>query len=207
MKRAFTLVELLVAITIFSVVLSITSFSFRFFTRVEKFLSTPSLEEIENLSKLRDSVNSLFFFLSENERTKDLEKKFNYFFKGDKQSLSFVAAKPLFGNRDNLYIIEIRFQKDTLYVREYPIYDPLVNYKNPSFPSKIPLIPLFTDIKDFTIEYFKDSRWLKELKNTIPELIKFSYSDKTGNRKVLIFSVNSDFYRKKDFCKFLYNPF
>ena len=61
-SRAFTLIEVLIALVIFSIIMWMAAFSFRFSLKIVKYLTTPSLEELENISKLKDSLNSLFFF-------------------------------------------------------------------------------------------------------------------------------------------------
>jgi prepilin-type N-terminal cleavage/methylation domain-containing protein len=206
-RKAFTLIETLVAIALLSVVITIAAYSFRFSTDIIKFLKTPSLQELENLSRLRDSLNSLFFFLSEDEKIRDIEKKFSFFFKGNSHYLVFITTRPFVHKRDSLYLLEVKFNNGKLEVREYPVYDPLVNYKNPSIPSKVSPVILLSEIKDLNIEYLKDGKWQNVIKGEIPELIKFTYKDKRGEKRILTFRVQSDFYYKKEFCKFLYSPF
>ena len=206
-RKAFTLIETLVAIALLSVVITIAAYSFRFSTEIVKFLTTPSLQEFENLSRLRDSLNSLFFFLSEDEKIRDIEKKFSFFFNGNSHYLIFITTKPLVHKRDSLYLLEVKFNNGKLEAKEYPVYDSLVNYKNPSIPSKVFSIILLPEIKNLNIEYLKDGKWQNRIKGQIPELIKFTYEDKRGEKKVLTFRVQSDFYYKKEFCKYLYSPF
>lgn len=206
-KRAFTLIEILVAIAIFSVIVTITAYSFKFSLGIVKFLKTPYLQELENLSKLRDSFNSLFFFLSEDDGTMAIDKKFSFFFKGNNHRVIFITTKPLFHKRDFLFILEIKFDHNSLKVREYPVYDPLVDYKIPSIPSKIPYTNLLSNIKSFDLKYFQNGNWQNSMVADIPELIRLSYEKKNGEKRVLYFKVQSDFYQKKQLSEYLYNPF
>ena len=204
-EKGFSLMETLVAIIIFSITIGIAVYSLKYAINIIDYLKNPSIKQTINISYLRDSIKSLFFFLSEDTKTKDIQKRFKFFFYGDNKRILYITTKPIFHKRGNLYIQYVYLKEDYLYLKEFPVYNPKVDYKKPKIPENTKEFILLKDVKDLKITYYSD-RWKNNIKDYIPKLIKISYIDNKGKKIELIFKPESDFYFKKELNIYLYNP-
>lgn len=206
-KKGFTLIEVIISLAILSIVLSVAIYSLKYAANIIKHLKSPSTEQFINISLLQDALSSVFFFLEENEKTKVVEKRFNFFFYGEKRNITFITTKPIFHKRGRLYIVNLYLKDSTVYVKEYPVYSPKVDYKKPKLPDKTEKYILLRNIRDITIEYRLENQWKTSVKNKIPALIKFSLIDKDNKEMVYYFKPKSDFYMKKQIGIYLFQPF
>ncbi|HIE58634.1 MAG TPA: prepilin-type N-terminal cleavage/methylation domain-containing protein [Hydrogenothermaceae bacterium] len=204
-EKGFTLIEVLISITILSIIIGVAVYSLKYTLNIIEYLKTPSTQETINISYLRDSISSLFFFLSEDVKTKDIQKRFKFFFYGDNNKLTYITTKSVFHERDTLYIEHIYFKENKVYIKEHPVYSPKVDYKNPKIPKNTKSFVLLKDIQNFKITYYADG-WQDKIKNKIPKLIKISYTNKKGRKLELIFKPKSDFYFKKQLNIYYFNP-
>ena len=64
-RRGFTLVELLVSLTIFSLLMTTAAYALRMATTLLHQTDQRFAQETRNLSRLRDSIGSSYFFVGE----------------------------------------------------------------------------------------------------------------------------------------------
>ena len=202
-SRGFTLVELLVAAAIFSFVIGLAAYSFRFYTNIVKKVVMPYPEEAVNFSKLQDTLRSIFYFVGEK---KDLfgKRQFFLYFYGKPNEIKFISAKPIFG--DSISVCRL-YQKDgKLRLDESPVYSKYDNYKLPEIAADKKDTVLMNNVSKIEITYFTDKMETTFLKEKIPQLIKI---DITQNNKKLTFyfKIESDFSSKKAYTGFIYEPF
>jgi len=108
MRRGFTLIELLVSIAIFSILVSIVAYAFRYSLDISKFLNYRYLPDLQVLSKLRDSINSTYFYVAIDERKFKTEDKIFFYFYGKRNELTFITTKPVIIKKHNLVVSIIK---------------------------------------------------------------------------------------------------
>ncbi len=77
MRKGFTLIEMLVSIIIFSFIIALAAYSFRFYADITKKIIMPYPQQAVNFSNLGDAVRSMFYFVSEDS---DVSKTYTRIF-------------------------------------------------------------------------------------------------------------------------------
>ncbi len=209
MKRGFTLIELLVSIAIFSILVSIVAYAFRYSLDISKFLKYRYMPDLQTLSKLRDSIDSIYFYDAVDERKIKTEDKIFLFFKGKRSEVTYITVKPVLVKGYSLVISRIKQENDKLILEEYPLYSKDINYKLPSLKNvKTEKVVLFENLESVEFKYTdKDGKERVELKDTVPRLIKLTLRLKNRDKKVLFFKVKSDYYLREKIDEELYEGF
>jgi prepilin-type N-terminal cleavage/methylation domain-containing protein len=209
-KKGFTLLEILVAITIFSIAIALVSYSFRHSINIVKYVNFSYAEDLQKLSRLRDSIASTFFFLTQDDTKIDTPGKvFNFFFKGSPKSLEYITCKPVIVEDREIVISRIRKEKNNLILEEYPVYDRNINYKQPSLteikPKKIIIVP---DIRDISFSYFYEGKRVQNIEKKIPTSVEMKIL-KIDRKKpeIYVFKLRSDAYIKKILGESVYEQF
>lgn len=178
-KKAFTLVEVLVAIILFSLLMSISLFSFKFFINKLDNVETSNPEKVISYEYLNNSISGLYFY----------PKEKSYFFQKDNNSITYVTNNSIYYSE--IVIAKIEFKDDKLYYFESKLYDKKQNFLDPKILENSFNYLILDNIKDFNIK-------LDNIKDSIPSLITFTFT-KNNNLNTWIFKVDSNFYNfKKD---------
>ncbi len=206
-KKGFTLLEILVAITIFSIAIALVSYSFRHSINIVKYLNFSYAEDLQKLSKLRDSIVSTFFFLTQDDsKINEKSKIFKFFFKGNESSVEYITCKPLLVKDREIVLSRIRKEGDTLIIEEYPVYDKEINYKKPSFDGIKPKKEVvLKNVEKIKFSYLKDQHEFDYLNGTIPDAIKLVIK-KLDQKKsyTFIFKIKTNTFIKKEIGESLY---
>jgi len=198
-KKGFTLLELLVSVAIFSIAIALVSYSFKYSLNIIKFINFSYAEDLQAFSKLRDSIDSLYFYMRQKEKNiVSSDDAFHFFFKGNEKEFMFVSAKPVIYKNRDLVLSKLTLEKNALFIEEYPIYDKDMDYKNPSFdwvqPKKLKILD---NIKSIEISYIRDGQEKPIINDDIPEVIKLSVEYEKKEKEVYYFKIKSNAYYKK----------
>ena len=98
MKKAFTLVELLVTIILFSLLLVVALYSFRFASLDIKNVNNTNPKEAIYYNKLRDAISSIYPYVDVDSKEENKYKAVHYFFKGEKTECFFITSSGFFFN-------------------------------------------------------------------------------------------------------------
>ena len=196
--KGFTLLELLVAITIFSIAIAMVSYSFKYSLNIVKYVNFSYAKDLRNFSKFRDSIDSLYFFMKQKENNiLGPWDAFKFLFEGNEKQFTYVSAKPVIFKKRDIVLVRVKFDDNKLILQEYPIYDKNVDYKNPTFDwVNPPSVVILDGIKDIKITYIKDGVEKFSLKNNIPDAIKITIRYKNRKEETLFFKIKSNAYYK-----------
>jgi len=122
-KKGFTLIELLISIAIFAILISVVAYSFRFTLNIAKYINYQYAQDLQKISKLRDSLDSIFYYIGQNDRAVEVEDKFFIYFYGDNREFKYITVKPVLYPKDTLVVGKIYKKNDNVYLEEYPVYD------------------------------------------------------------------------------------
>ncbi len=205
-KSGFTLIELLVAITIFSFLIALATFSFRFYANLVKKLIMPYPNNAVMFSRLRDAVDSTFYYVVEKQ---DITGKphFFLFFNGEPSQMEFITSKPLgFGG---IALCKLYLTNDNqLILEESPIYCCKNNYKYPRFiKSDTKQFVVMKNVKALQISYLVNGRYKRKVNGKVPSLINVRLESTKDQTYVLFFKVASNFNTKKALTQLYYAPF
>ena len=203
-KKGFTLVEMLIAVVIFSFMVGLAAYSFRFYIGLVNKIVMPYPKDAVIFSKLRSAIDSMFYYVAEK---KDIvgKQKFYYYFYGNNKEMRFITTKPILS--DELYVCEIHEKNGDLVWEESPVYCKNNDYKNPDLVDPKSIV-LFSDISDFEIGYFVNGQKIfGDIKEEMPDLIEVSFvKKKTGKKFNLYFKIKSTFNNKKALTEYIYAP-
>lgn len=167
----FTLLELLVAITIFSLVVGMAMFSLRYSFAVVRQLDVPFAEETQRLSKLRDCITSMFNYVTPSRDMFNNRKDFASFFSGSSESMTFISRTPPSGR--GLAVCRIALIEGSVLLEEAPLYSETSNYLLPSLENgdkKTTVIA--TDVSAFRLEYLSNGKNEQSLKASLPYQVR-----------------------------------
>ena len=203
-RYGFTLIELLIALMIFSIAIGLAAYSFRFYVHIIDKIIMPYPKEGVNFSKLRDAIESTFYFVGEKKNMLG-KKRFFFFFYGQEKEMKFITTKPILGH--TLSVCRIYVKDDKLIWEEAPVYARDNDYKMPDITTHKKQIVLMKNISDFQLEYFKEGKKLfSYIKEQLPTLVAIHFT-KDGRETTFFCKIKSDFVTKKAFTGYFYAPF
>ena len=202
-EKGFTLIEILIAVIIFSFVIWLASYSFSFYTSLIKKITQPYPETAINFSKLREAVDDAFFYVGQKRDLLGKVKDFIYFY-GSKNEMKFITTKPFFYNEP--CVCKLYFDNDSIKWEESPVYSKYDNYKSPELTqNNLKKITLWKNVSGFKLEYIVDKEKVSSIKEKIPSLVQISFNKK-GKLLVFYFNVRSDFKEKLFWTKYINAP-
>jgi len=200
----FTLLELLVAITIFSLVIGMAMFSLRYTFGVFRHLDAPFAEETRRITGLRDCIASTFVYIGERSDMFNRNKEFYTFFYGEPDRLTFITSKPLI--LTGMAICRLSLRDGAVVLEESPVYANDSNYLNPSIlPGERRETIIFHDVKSFSLEYFQGGVKLDAIKEDLPSLIKVVLQTEE-KREEFCCRISTDFNNKKQLVRGMNEP-
>lgn len=201
MRKGFTLIELLVSIAIFSILVALAVYSFRFDIGLVKKVVFPYPKEAIEFSYLNDIIKSMFYYVGVKRDVYNKKNFFLYFY-GNKKSMKFISM-----TEEGPKLFMLYKKGNVLKLKETKVYSKFNNYLNPFFPSKgIEIKTLFDDVDNIDITYFVNSRKYATLKEIMPTLVKISILEK--NKKLtFFFKIKSSFNEKLNYAEFFHSVY
>ena len=205
MKRGFTLIEMLVSIIIFSFIIALAAYSFRFYADITKKIIMPYPQRAVNFSNLGGTIRSMFYFVS--EKSNELGKKsFYIYFYGDASSMSFITAKPI-KISDNIAVCKLYLDNGTLILDESPVYSKYNNYKEPTLTTEDEKkVIIMKNVSDLQLTYFRNQKKIQILKEQMPQLVEIQLKQ-NGKQMTFYFKIKADFVKKINWTELFYAPF
>ena len=207
-KKGFTLIELLISIAIFAILISVVAYSFRFTLNIAKYVNYQYAHDLQIISKLRDSLDSIFYYIGQNDRAVEVEDKFFIYFYGNNKEFKYITAEPVLYKKDTLVVGKIYKKNTDIFLEEYPVYDKNIDYKIPKLKdveSKKAII--FENVDKIEIKYFIDNKEKSQIKEEIPTLIKLTLTVNKKEEKEFNFRIKSDFKIKEKYSEELFEGF
>ena len=195
-KNGFTLVELIIALLILSVVMVLCGSGFRFGTRVWDAVDTQSVQ-LDTLqavqSFLRKSISHALVY---NQALEDISEEQEIYFIGTDKKLKFISYSPQFGVDDFLYKYELYLKpkQDALTLHYQPHNS---NQRKNREESESTILQ---GVKDISIKYFSgyesdesENGWLSKWEDefSLPLLVKINvlFEDNKNNWPELVIQM------------------
>jgi len=207
-KKGFTLIELLISIAIFAILISVVAYSFRFTLNIAKYLNYQYAQDLQIISKLRDSLDSIFYYIGQNDRAVEVEDKFFIYFYGNNKEFKYITTEPVLYKKNTLVVGKIYEKKGDIYLEEYPVYDKNIDYKIPKLKDVEPKKTIiFENVDKLEIKYFVNNKEKSQIKEEIPTLIKLTLTVNKKEEKEFNFRIKSDFKIKEKYSEELFEGF
>jgi len=170
MKKAFTLVEMLVALVLISLLIGVAVFAFRLQLISIHKTKTEGLNRVIKYTQIRSLIESMkYYVVQEYDMLNMPMQKLHYFFNGDEKKIIFITTNPIFSDTDAL--VELTCKEDTLTYKEEPLFF-RIDYLRPLFLNDSKSVTLYKYVKKCTFQY-KDLEGLKQhsLQNKMPKSV------------------------------------
>jgi len=181
MKKSFTLIEVLVAIFLLSLLIASAMFAFKLFIKNSDAINVKLPEKAISFEWLNRSVSGIYPYILNN---------FDYFYKCDNDKLIYVTTTPVLYR--HLSVAKIFRQNDKVIYEESPVYNRFQDYSHPEIleGNVTKKIILFSNIKKFKIichkKVFLDYITLKINDNTFMFTPKSEWNDLNNTLKSIM---------------------
>lgn len=183
MRRGFTLVEMLVAVILLSLLIGVAIFSFRMQLMSIHKTKTEGLDSFREYINLRGSLESIKFYAVDNYDVLGTPmKQIHYYFYGDKKEMNFITTNPLWSQKTS--VVKLECKKDTLTYTEEPLFAD-IDYLRPSIHLASKTNILYKDLQDCFFSYRIASKEKQTIKDRIPDSIRILLQSK--EKEMLLF--------------------
>ena len=199
MKKAFTLVELLIAVVLLTLLIGTALFSYRQvllnITKAEK----STFNEVLKIHQIRTSIESMqHYVVDDYNQFNQPMKKLHMFFAGNEHYFQYVSLNPTLFNIPTLSAFECIDNK--LLYKEEMLYN-RIDVNRPEFLEDSKHVVYWDDIEDCKFEYFFHQEAVSKIENRLPTAINISFTDDNIKEYTIFTTVKSD-YNLSD--KFIY---
>lgn len=191
MKKAFTLVELLVAVLLLTLLMGTALFSYRqVLLNITKAQKT-TFNEILKIHQIRTSIESMQpYVIDEYNHFNQPMKKLHILFNANEQGLKYVSLNPSFSTIPSLS--ELRCVEDKLIFKEEPLYQHL-NLNQPVFSQEHKEMIYWEEIYDCKFSYMIREKRVEVVNNELPSFVELTFLDNDAKLHTIAISVKSDY--------------
>jgi len=190
-KKAFTLVELLVAVLLLTLLMGTALFSYRqVLLNITKAQKT-TFNEILKIHQIRTSIESMQpYVIDEYNHFNQPMKKLHILFNANEQGLKYVSLNPSFSTIPSLS--ELRCVEDKLIFKEEPLYQHL-NLNQPVFSQEHKEMIYWEEIYDCKFRYMIREKRVEVVNNELPSFVELTFLDNDAKLHTIAISVKSDY--------------
>lgn len=154
MKRrryAFTLVEMLVALILISLLIGVALFTFKSQLMMIQKTKTSGIDSVLSYNQLRSSVQSMKYYVVDDYDVfgRDM-KHFHFYFDGSKEQMTYITGNPLFSK--DIAVAKLMCANKKLIYKEEPLYGK-INFLKPQVLKDSPQITLFKKLSACEFSY------------------------------------------------------
>ncbi len=171
MKKAFTLVEMLVAIVLITLLIGVAVFSFRMQLLTIHKTKTEAINDVLKYNQIKSAFESIkYYVVQEYDMLHQPMRKLNYFFHGSEKQALFITNNPVYSNKVSL--VKLSCVDNKLIYKEEPLYE-YMDYLQPSFtPNKFHQLGIYDDLEKCEFYYIDEQGGLvRQISNKIPKEI------------------------------------
>ena len=191
MKKAFTLVELLVAVLLLTLLIGTALFSYRQILLNITKAQKSTFHEVLKIHQIRTSIESMqHYVVDEYNQFNQPMKKPHIFFLGKKHFFKYISLNPTFSKVPTLSSFECK--ENSLIYKEEPLYAQM-DLNRPAFSKKAHKEIYWDDITSCQFEYIVKNRHLNNLQNRLPEALQISFIKSNAKEHTIFTTIKSDF--------------
>jgi len=192
MKKAFTLVELLVAVLLLTLLIGTALFSYRYILLNVKRTQTTSIDRVISFNQIKSSIESMqYYVVDDYDYFGNPMKQLHAFFYGDEKGLEFISLNPIFAKDTS--IIKIGCEDGKLIYKEEPFYNG-GDLKKPQMSTFYIKKVYVKNITNCLFQYMSvNYKLVNKIERELPSSIIISYLDDQNKAVTLYNNVKSDF--------------
>ena len=190
MKKAFTLVELLVAVVLLTLLIGTALFSYRQVLLNIAKAERSTFNEILKVHQVRTSIESMQHYVVDdyNQFSQPMQK-LHLFFKGNEHYFQFITLNPTLSNTPSLASYECK--DETLLYTEEPLYGK-IDVNRPEFLEQSSTLVYWDNLDFCSFSYAQHSKFFATLDNTIPSSVNMEFREKNSKKIAIFTNIKSD---------------
>ncbi len=191
MKKAFTLVELLVAVVLLTLLIGTALFSYRQVLLNITKAQTNAFNEILKIHQMHTSIESMqHYVVDKYNNFNQPMKKLHVFFVGDENAFKYITLNPTFSTIPSLSSFECK--DNSLIYKEEPLYK-RIDVNRPLFLDDTPSIVYWKDIESCKFEYSLHKKTLNSLRDVLPTMVKIEFKESNQKEHLYFTTIKSDY--------------
>jgi len=170
MKKAFTLVEMLVAVVLLSLLIGIAMFSMRLQLITISKVKLHGISQVLKYNQLKTTIESMKYYAVQDYDmlNQPIKYQWHYFFHGDATQMLFITQNPIFDSGDTL--VELKCLDDKLVYTQEPLYK-RIDFLRPRLLQDSTRYVIYDDVKcHFSYQNHK-SKKIDSLIDDIPSYV------------------------------------
>ena len=189
-KKAFSLVEMLVAVILISLLIGVAIFAFKYQLMAIAKTKKVGINKVLKYNQLKTSIESIRYYVVDDYDTLNQPmKNLHLYFDATKDSLNYITNSPFFYNETS--VVHLQCIDNSLKYTEEKLYDK-IDFLRPSVLQDSKSVDIYDDLQSCKFSFFKNSQIVDSIKDEIPTKIVFQFQ-KNDEIQKYIFSIKSDF--------------
>ena len=191
MKKAFTLVELLVAVVLLTLLIGTALFSYRqVLVNIAK-AERSTFKEVLKVHQIRTSIESMqHYVVDEYNQFNQPMKNLHIFFKGNDHYFQFITLNPTLTNIPSLASFECK--NETLVYTEEPLYG-RIDVNRPEFLEESSALIYWDNLSLCKFSYILRNEVLGNLENRLPLAIQINIIKNNKKIDTIFTTIKSDY--------------
>ncbi|CAA6813812.1 MAG: Unknown protein [uncultured Sulfurovum sp.] len=191
MRKGFTLVELLVAVVLLTLLIGTALFSYRQVLLNISKAQTSTFYEVLKVHQIRTSIESMQYYVVDNyNQFNQPMKQLHHFFKGNSHSFSYISLNPNFSTLPSLSQFECK-DKQLIY-KEEPLYHHM-DVNKPDFLEEARSVVYWDELLSCKFNFFIAKERLERLENELPFAIEIELIDANEKEQSIFTTIKSDY--------------
>ncbi len=193
-KSAFSLVEMLVALVLVTLLIGVAIFSFKYQLMAIHKIKKVGVSAVIKYAQLRSSLESVkHYVVDDYDMLNQPMKNLHYYFKGTKKEINYITENPLFSN--DIAVVRLKCEEDTLLYKEEKLYGN-IDFLRPQLLEESRAMILYKNLDMCEFRYFIDKREYQEVLDIVPNAVSIKMNYKENTQEMYI-NIHSDNNRSK----------
>jgi len=194
MKKAFSLIEMIVAVLLISILIGIATFAFKYQLISIHKAQKIGINDVLKYNQLRSSIESIkFYVVDDYDMLGRRMKNLHFYFIGTENSINYITENPVFSK--NIALARLRCEGTKLIYDEQKLYGSM-DFLKPSFTSDSNEMIFYSNLNHCGFLY-KEKKWKKNIQGQVPMAITLNLSSNAVKNNIYI-SIKNDNNVSKD---------
>lgn len=189
-RAAFSLVEMLVAVILITLLIGIAIFSFKYQLIAINKTQKVGINKVLAYNQLRSSIQSMkYYVVDDYDNLNKPMKNLHVYFNGTKDEVNYITTSPLFSK--DIALVKLLCLDNELIYQEEPLYGNM-NFLRPELGIESRKETIYNNLSNCEFKYIVKNNSIENLSNHIPNAIEIKLESIVYNNEFYI-NIRSDY--------------